>query len=202
MQLNRIEKGITRLSEELHGDRVAEIKSGVTQFRQALNVTDLNRQSRMIENAIQTLNTGIEKTLRSLKKQIEDAPSEEISFWDNWLTNKSSIASEKMKTAEESFQACLIGIKTLSECFAIIDEPKVASEALINNLSKLDSCGIDVAVNKSRIIPKLNNYVPEEPWLNYLEKKDMIIEIIDQLLPDNNINSIEIELKPKELMGN
>lgn len=66
----------------------------------------------------------------------------------------------------------------------------------------MDSCGIDVAINKSRLIPKLNSYVPEEPWLKYLDKKDIIIETINQLLPSKNINSIEIELKPKELMGN
>ena len=73
MQLNRIEQGISRILNEFHNDRISEIFSGVNQFKQAMMVQDSNRQSRMIEHAIQTLNSGIEKTVRSLKMRIEDA---------------------------------------------------------------------------------------------------------------------------------
>ncbi len=61
MQLNRIEQGISRILNEFHNDRISEIFSGVNQFKQAMMVQDYDRQSRMIEHAIQTLNSGIEK---------------------------------------------------------------------------------------------------------------------------------------------
>jgi len=63
MQLNRVEKGISRILDEIEGDRIAEIRSGVNQYKQAMIVQDSDRQSRMIEHAIQSLNTGIEKSI-------------------------------------------------------------------------------------------------------------------------------------------
>ncbi len=202
MQLNRIEKGISRIRNEFHGDRVSEIVSGVKQFEQAMMVQDNNRQSRMIEHAIQTLNSGIEKTVRSLKKQIEEAPNTKIGFWDNWFTNKATVAREKLLLAEESFKACRIGIKTLSECYAAINEPNAASSILISNLSNLKSSGIEMAAEKARLIPAKANKYPEELWLSFLDSESSFITKINRcrLLANNEFEIIEIEFKPIELM--
>ena len=202
IQLNRIEKGISRILNEFHNDRISEIFSGVNQFKQAMMVQDNDRQSRMIEHAIQTLNSGIEKTIRSLKMQIEDAPDAKISFWDNWFTNKATVAKEKFSLAEESFKACLLGIKTLSECYATINEANAASSSLISNLSNLKFSGIETAAQKARLIPAKTNNFPEEPWLSFLDGESSFINEINscRLLADNEFESIEIEFKPIELM--
>jgi len=202
MQLNRIEKGISRILNEFHNDRISEIFSGVNQFKQAMMVQDNDRQSRMIEHAIQTLNSGIEKTVRSLKMQIEDAPNTKIGFWDNWFTNKATVAKEKFALAEESFKACLLGIKTLSECYATINEANAASSTLITSLSNLKSSGIETAAQKARLIPAKANKFPEEPWLTFLERESSFINEINRcrLLANNEFGSIEIEFQPAELM--
>ena len=200
--MNRIEKGISRIIHELHNDRISEIISGVNQFNQAMMVHDSERQSRMLEHAIQTLNSGIEKTVRSLKTQIEDAPSAKIGFWDNWLTNESSTALEKFGLIEESFRTCLLGIKTLTECFAAINEPRAAASTLITNLSNLKSSGIEIAAQKARLIPVKGKECPEAPWLSFLDNEPSFIREINRcnLFANNEFESIEIELKPKELM--
>lgn len=202
MQLNRIEQGISRILNEFHNDRISEIFSGVNQFKQAMVVQDNDRKSRMIEHAIQTLNSGIEKTVRSLKMQIEDAPNTKIGFWDNWFTNKATVAKEKFALAEESFKACLLGIKTLSECYATINEANAASSTLITCLSNLKSSGIETAAQKARLIPAKTSNFPEEPWLTFLERESSFIDEINRcrLLSNNEFESIEIELKPTELM--
>jgi hypothetical protein len=203
MQLNRIEKGISRILNEFHNDRISEIFSGVNQFEQAMMVQDNERQSRMIEHAIQTLNSAIEKAIRSLKMQIEDAPDTKIGFWDNWVTNKATIASEKFSLAEESFKACILGIKTLSECYATINEPNAAATTLISNISNLRSSGIETAAQKARLIPVKANKFPEKPWLSFLERESSFINEINmsRLLANNEFESIEIEFKPSEFMG-
>lgn len=202
MQLNRIEKEISKIREELHNDRVSEVLSGVKQFRNAMQVQNHERQSRLIENAIQTLHTGIEKTIKSLKMQIQEAPDAEMSFFDNWLTNKATIAKEKFELAEESFQICLIGIKTLSECYATINEPNVAVTSLKENLIELKNSGIKTAATKARLIPAKENVFPEEPWLSFLESEKLFMKEIDNCrsLANNELERIEIELKPIELM--
>ncbi|NLG16487.1 MAG: hypothetical protein GX556_04035 [Fibrobacter sp.] len=202
MQLNRIEQGISRILNEFHNDRISEISSGVKQFEQAMMVQDIDRQSRMIEHAIQTLNTGIEKTVRSLKMQIEDAPNIKIGLWDNWFTNKATVAKEKFALAEESFKACLLGIKTLSECYASINEANAASATLINNLSNLKSSGIETAAQKARLIPAKANKFREEPWLSFLKNEPLLIDEINKCrsLANNEFECIEIEFKPMEIM--
>lgn len=203
MQLNRIEKGISRILEEFHNDRVAEIFSGVNQFNQAMLVNDAGRRERIIEQSIQTLNSGIEKTMRSLKNQIEAAPSEKVGVFDNWGANNSSVAAEKMALAEESFQACLLGIKTLSECFSVINEPGAAASSLRTNLENLKCSGIEAAARKARLMPAISGRYPEEPWSLFLNNEPKLVS--DALrcssLHDSSIERIEIELKSAELIG-
>ncbi|MBW1794834.1 MAG: hypothetical protein JRJ38_10455 [Deltaproteobacteria bacterium] len=204
MQLNRIEKGISRIINEFHNDRISEIFSGCNQYHQAITVQDINRQSRLIEHAIQTLNIGIEKTIRSLKVQIADAPNPQIGFLDNWRTNKSKIAEEKMKMAEESFQASLIGIKTLSECYAILNEPVTAVSVLTKNMSDLKASGIEMAVRKARLIEFKASAPPEASWKHFLKYEAQFMHDIQSCnsLANKEFDCIEIEFKPKELLEN
>lgn len=202
MQLNQIEKGISGILNEFHNDRISEIFSGVKLFKHAMLVQDNDRQSRMIENAIPILNTGIEKTIRSLKMQIEDAPNAKAGLWDNWLANEAIVAKEKFALAEESFKTCLLGIKTLSECYATINEANAASAALVSNLSNLKSSGIEIAAQKARLIPVKANKLPEKPWLSFLEKEPSLINESNRcrLLANDEFEKIEIEFKPIELL--
>lgn len=204
MQLNRIEKGMSRIINEFHNDRISEIFSGCNQYHQAMTVQNINRQSRLIEHAIQTLNIGIEKTIRSLKMQIEDAPNPQVGLFDNWVTNKSKIAEEKMKMVEESFQASLIGIKTLSECYAILNEPITAVSVLTKNMSDLKASGIEMAARKARLIEFKTSAPPEAPWKNFLKYEPKFMDEIQSCnsLTNKEFDCIEIEFKPKELLGN
>ena len=138
LQLNRVEQEIHRIIGGLHDDRISEIYSGANQYKQAILIQDPELRSRLIENAIQTLNTGIEKTTRSLKRQVVEMPESEPSFGDDWLTKKrTEKAAAQLIPVEESFQACLVGIQTLAECFAAINEPRAAMATLKENMSKL-----------------------------------------------------------------
>ncbi len=202
MQLNRVEKGISRILDEIQSDRIAEIHSGVNQYNQAMIVQDSDRQSRMIEHAIQSLNTGIEKSIRSLKNQIEDTPDIKTGLFHNWGTKESKKATEKFALVEESFKTCLIGIKTLSECFSAINEPKAAATSLSSNLTNLKNSGIELAAQKARLVPFQGKRLPEEPWLKFLESESLFAEKIDgcNFFANKEFDRIEIELKPIELL--
>ncbi len=204
MQLNRVERGIHKIIEGQHDDRISEIYSGVSQYKQAMLVQDHERQSRLIENAIQTLNTGIEKTTRSLKRQIAEMPDPEPSFGDDWpLSEKrTEKAMEQMIPVEESFQACIIGIQTLAGCFAAINEPHTAVVALKDNIAKLSDSGIASAAERARLVPSREGHFPEKPLLSYLDSERSLIDNIErfELFADNKIAPIEIEVKPIELL--
>ena len=172
MQLNRVEKEMHRIRRDLHDDRISEIYSGIRQYKQAMEARDNDRQSRLVENAIQTLTTGIEKTTRSLKRQIAEMPEPEYGFWDNWpilKKDRTQKAEEQFRIVEESFQACIIGIQTLAECFAALNEPQVAAVTLKENISNLSRSGIAVAAKKSPIGPiPGRRHLPEQPLRAFL----------------------------------
>ncbi len=206
LQLNRVEQEIHRIIGGLHDDRVSEIYSGANQYKQAMLIQDPERRSRLIENAIQTLNTGIEKTTRSLKRQIAEMPESKPVFGDDWpiLTkDRTKDAEEKFRLVEESFQACLIGIQTLAECYATVNEPQVAVAALKENISKLSNSGIASAAEKARLVPSRGGHFPEKPLLSYLNSERSFIDNIERcdLFADNELDCIEIEVKAIELTG-
>lgn len=199
MQLNRIEKGITGIKKELHNDRIAEIDSGVAQFKRALMSVNSNNNQPLIVSAIDTLTTGVEKSLKALKLQIEDLPDTNIGFWDNWFSNKSDDALKRMALAEESFQSCIIGIQTLTECYTSLGEFSSAGNTLEEYIMKIKSCGIETAAEKARLVPPVNGRYSEELWLSFINCEPELIDKIYRLRRDD-FSCIEIEVKPEELV--
>ena len=200
MQLSKIEKSIERIFLEFHNDRLGEINSGIKQFDQAVLIKDSDRQERMIEHAIQTLNSAIEKTIMSLNNQIVDAPGE-LSFFDNWgFERKTYQAREKISLAEESFRGSIAGISALAECYSVLNEPEAAATILSQNLSRLYECDIALAAKKARIVPYNGKLLPEEPWELFLNKKREIFNEIDQCNSlTQKFSGFELEFKPYEL---
>lgn len=202
MQLNQIEKKIERIITELHNDRLAEIEAGVQQFENAMWVEDCERRSRLVENAVQTLTKGLKKTMRSLKDQIEALPDTRNSFLDNWISNKSKKAEQLLQPAMESFFAGLLGIKTLSECYAVLDEPIAAGKVLQEQLQALKQCGIPAAAKKARLVSAKRNFLPEAPFRQFLDCEATTMANLKQSSVHRfqHPEQIEIEFKPKELM--
>jgi hypothetical protein len=202
LQLNRVEKSINRIFKELHNDRIAEIKSGITQFEQAMLTEDTNTRSMLIGHAVQSLNTGLEKTIKALESQIKQAPEPKNSFWDNWFTCKSKDAEEKMKDAEESFLASLLGTKTIAECYAAMNEPIAAESALNGFMSKINDADIQTAFKKARLIEARGNNFPEVPWKTFINFKPEIQKNIElcKFCKPSDVKSVTVEFKPVELL--
>ena len=205
MQLNHIEKAIDKIITGQHDDRIAEIYSGADQYKRAMRAQDTEQQSRLVENAIQTVTTGIEKTARSLKRQIADMPEPGDDFWYDWPGRKDRTkqAEKKFRFVEESFQACIIGIQTLAECYAAINEPQIAVVTLKENIDKLSDSEIASAARKARLIPfRGRKDLPERPLKAFLDSRRSILDNIERygLLANNELDCIEIEVKPGELL--
>jgi hypothetical protein len=202
MQLNRIERSIERIINELHNDRLSEIEAGIEQFEEAMLVQNKNTQKLLLANVPQSLNFGLKKTFRSLKQQIESMPEVQISRFDNWGgKSKSRYADEKIRPAAESFFTCLLGIRTLSECFAVLNEPIAAEQVLNKNLSYLRDTGIESAAKKARLVRAQGNTLPETPWREFVSCRPVLMESLSscKALKEESIESIAIEFKPKEL---
>ena len=205
MQLNRIEKNISKIFTEFHNDRIAEINAGVNLYSQAINAASPEVRERMIAEAVSVLNTGIEKSLRSLKQQIADAPDDSIGFFDNWVSNKAEKSEDAFRLADESFHTCLLGIQTLADCYASIGEPLPAAHALRTYIGRIDSCDIASAARKARLVPSSTGKThAEQPWNAYLEHRTCFDQKIAEceMLANDEFDRIEIEVKPEELLEN
>jgi len=187
---------------EFHRDRVAEIEAGASLFNQAMLAEAIDVKNKILHQAIQSLTVGLEKTISSLRVQIESIPDTKSGLLDNWLTNKSSEASEKVDVAKESFQACLLGMRTLTMSYVELNETELATASLKEYMNKLMSAGIDMAYTKSRGVPRKENDMPESVWQEFIDYKKTFTHTINEsgFLSSQNLDSIEIELKPSELL--
>ena len=201
VQINQIERKIGRLFHELENDRLGEINSGLKQFEQAILVKGEDLKKSLLVNTIQTLNTGIEKTIKSLAFQIVEAPGK-LSFFDNWgFSSKNDEAREKFYQAEMSFKMCLKGMSCLSESYAVLNEPEAAHKTLASNIQRLHGCDISSAADKARLVPYEGKNLPEEPWLDFLKSHTLIMNLIKSCEKVSVKGEFDIEFKPSEMEG-
>ena len=74
IQLNEIQKGISKILDGQNMDRRSKIFAGINLYRQAMFMQDSEHQSMQIQLATQTLNEGIAKTIPALSGQIDEIP--------------------------------------------------------------------------------------------------------------------------------
>ncbi len=95
--------------------------------------------------------------------------------------NESRAKAKRLKPAEESLQACLIGIETLAKCYAVINEPEAAFSTLIKNLSKLKkSCGIESAHRAVDGPKHLPVGFDSGLWRLYLERESSLLDELEK----------------------
>ena len=168
MQLNRIEKAISRINEELHNDRIAMILAGKQQYEMAMYMTNCTRRDNAIQHAIQSLTEGLIKVRLELRGRIERLPEPVNTFWENWGTRKSTQAATELRMAEETFDAAVQGASLLSQCYAALDEPQAGIVAINHCLRDIRACGIQKAAERARIVEvRDTRYLPEAPWLSF-----------------------------------
>lgn len=200
MQLSRIEERVGKIFKEFHGDRLAEIESGKSLFRQACGMQDSEKREQLALHAITELTRGFEKTVSALSRQIFELPEQKLSFFDNWIGDKSKDAEECHKIAIESFSACLSALQTLARCHLLLDERDVALNLVDDGLTKIEKAGVGVAYIRSRLAPKINGFFPEDCWKQFVEfRKTFDSGSFAHLIrPEEDV--VEIEIKPSEFM--
>ena len=200
MQLNRIEEQVCKIFKEFHGDRLAEIESGKSLFRQACGMQNSEKREQLALHAITELTRGFEKTVSALARQISELPEQKLSFFDNWIGDKSKEAEESHKMAVESFSACLSALQTLARCHLFLEERDVALSLVDDGLNKIEKAGVDVAYVRSRLAPKINGTFPEDGWKQFVEyRKTFDSSSFSSLIyPEEDV--VEIEIKPSELI--
>ena len=206
IQLNEIQKGISKILDGQNMDRRSEIFAGINLYRQAMFMRDSEHRSMQILHATQTLNNGIAKTIPALSGQVEEIPDPVPRFFENWpVFNQPTTkrVTQKLEPAAVSFRACVAGIGTLAECYATINEPETADYALMQYLSELKSCRIELVAKKARGVPVRDNIYPEKPWQDFVNREPSISDGVKNhnRLKRGRFDTIEIEFKPVELIG-
>lgn len=199
MQLNEIQRQVEQLSAEMHRDRIAEIKAGESQLREALLCEDEVNRRQLISNAIQSLHVGLQKTIAELHARIREAPEPESRFMEHLsLESKLGKAERIMAQANESFLTAMRGLGALSECYAVLGEPQAAQSTVCQYLDDIDACDISQAARKARLIEPRGDMLPQLPWRHFLETVPLMRRRMNEMASSD---SIEIEFRPQVLLG-
>jgi hypothetical protein len=205
MQLNRIEGMIEGLSREMHRDRIEEVFAGVDQFETAMLLHDPATRRLAMMNAVQTLHEGLRKTFSELRDHLAKAPSPEDTLASHarymlpFLGSKVDDAKKHMGLAQESFQAVLLGMRTLAECYAALGEGEAASRTLNKYLDRLDRCDIQSAAQKARLVEFTGTQPPQAVWESFLKAEIVLRDGLKRL--SGQATTAEIEFTRSELLG-
>ena len=206
MQLNRVEKGISEILEGLHDDRMAKIAAGKNQYDLARGAEDRKTQVALTYNAIQSLTEGVERALRALPGQIRKMPDAESGIGDDWplfTKNRREAAKDQFKLVQESFCVCIVGIQTLAQCYAAIDEPHIGTQVLREHIEKLgNSEYIEMMIRNARLVPVEDGRIPEAPLQEFKKSLPQLNRSLEEChqIAEGRLGSIEIDIKPKELL--
>jgi hypothetical protein len=205
MQLSRIEKMGENLSLAMHCDRIAEVLSGVNQFEKAMLLQDHTHREHAILNAVQTLHTGLQKSISELGSRIAEAPDPDNSILYHLIhVSKTQKARKIMGLAEECFYASLRGIKTLAECYAALGETRAASKTLSDYFDMVLACDMRAAAEKARLVEFRSPVPPQEPWETFIKIHSSVTECLHAFGTSElwkQRSAIEIEFLPSELQG-
>lgn len=197
MQLNDIQRSIEQLSLEMHRDRIAEIRSGESQFREAVLCEDELNQRPLIHNAIQSLHVGLKKTIAELRTRIAEAPSPESGYFEHLVQNKLGKAEKTMGLAYESFQETMRGLGILSQCYAALGEPLAAQNTVTHFIDEIAACDIEQAAKKARLLEPRGTQLPQLPWKHFLELEPAIKGRAMELA---SMDTYEIEFYRNEIL--
>ncbi len=116
--------------------------------------------------------------------------------------SKTGHAARDMRLAEESFQAVLVGIGTLAQCYAALDEPKAAGAALRDYMDLVDKCDIPSAAQKARLVEFHGKVPPQAVWEKFMSIRSLVGDPLEVLSTSSSGDeAVEIEFKPSELQG-
>ena len=119
--------------------------------------------------------------------------------------NKIEEASESMTLAAESFNAILLGIGTLAQCYSVLGEYNAARSVLIDFCDEVEKCNIPMAADKARLLPCTGHQSPQEPWVTFQKTLPSLRQEIIELPAQKHIISesdhIEIEFMIHEFEG-
>lgn len=137
--LNKIEdvhKIVAQIEQGQKDDRFADIMAGYDQLRLALCTSDEEKQNRMIDNAIQTISSGLNKIKYALKRRLSDfkaVPNSNIGIYWKMLTSCKQYIEKKENEYDdigEYFEYYETALKLLAYACIMQDEPKRVEEIL------------------------------------------------------------------------
>jgi hypothetical protein len=101
-------------------------------------------------------------------------------------------ASEKLVVAEESLIQVFYGMKTMAECYALLDEHDAAVDPIKNWVEKLGGVELDKARTRARMLEYNEDSPPELPFASVIENRQLFLDRLQEL-------RVAIDSKPEDM---
>ncbi len=193
-RLEVIDEKITDVLQGQFNDRIAEVESGIQIYEQAVVASGLDTRRELMVSAIQELNNGRNKLIKSTDFSfIDELPRSRL---DMFFSRKFDIPKHVQLKAEivwKSAHAIVKASRYLVLAYSDLDEP----DSLRVSLNQVES---EVEVIQDKIGEIVNWLPPENNW------RESLIAISQGVLPnireldDIPQKTIVVEFHPKEIV--
>lgn len=192
-RLEIIDEKITDVLQGQTNDRLAEVKSGIRMYKDALLVSDPDVRRGLIISAIQKLNDGRSKLIESADFSfIDKLPRNRLSMFFNSIWDIPKYVQSKAKPIWESSYAIVGASCYIALAYSALNEPNLAQVSL-------EQAEREVKVFQEKM-GQVVHWLP--PTINWRESLETISQgILPNLHDLDNIQpkTIIIEFQPKEI---
>ena len=165
MKLDAIDKKLDTINSNFHIDRIAKIKSGLSSLR-TLHHYEQEIRDQEVSNTLQTLRDGMHAGIEELRFDISRWPDETTGFLDGWFGDGVKQAEQRIAKSRETLFYIAEALKGMLVCETLRSNPQIlAMESHFKVFQDMLSDGIlDIAIRKSRILPKSRTDINESFW--------------------------------------
>lgn len=203
-RLEVIDQKITTVLEGQRNDRLAIVESGIHLYQQAIAATNLANRRQLLISAIDKLNEGRQRLVRSLETDIQFVDNMPRGFWQmvlhSPLQDISKEVERKARPVQDAFQAVLRASYALALAYEALDEPKslqASLRPLREILLRVGTKGEEIA----RWLPYNASAPPEELWHRSMLQLADGIAHTDRELEQLDSKTIEIVFDGDEMKG-
>jgi len=193
-RLEIIDKKITDVLQGQLNDRLAEIESGIQIYEQAIFASDPDLRRELIVSAIQKLNDGRRKLIKSTDFSfIDKLPRNRLGmfFSRNWDIPKYVLL--KAESAGEAARAIVEASRYLVLAYSTLNEPG----SLQVSLEQVTS---EVKVIQSKMVEIVHWLPPESNWHECLTTITQVVLPNIHDLDDIPQKTIVVEFQPEEIL--
>jgi hypothetical protein len=200
-QLDEIARGVNEIKNIITETQRGKVKGASDALKVALSLNDETQRKIQSLSACSLAHTQLGGLIGQMKAAINKMASQETRFFDGWWGNKLDDADKQYQEVWTDFALAVEALRLITMTYMQFGEIQAAQETFKNFNKLMTSAGIDVAAERSRLLPYVNaDKAPERPFRLFIEAMPLHSLLLEHLTGDHSLPDLAISFSIREVL--